>query len=184
MIWDDEKLVKVLRKGGVAVMPTDTIYGLVGRAEDEKTANRIYTLKRRAPEKPCIILIGDIKELEKFSINLSREEKNEVKKYWPGAVSVILDCGSDSFSYLHRGTKTLAFRIPNLPSLRGLLSKTGPLIAPSVNPEGLPPAGDIVQAREYFGSLIDLYIDGGKIFSKASKLIKLLKDGSINILRE
>jgi len=184
MIWDDEKLIKVLRGNGVAIMPTDTIYGLFGRAENKETIDRIYNLKKRAPEKPCIILIGDIKELEKFSVSLSEEQKNKLEKYWPGSVSVILDCPSDSFAYLHRGTKTLALRIPNLPSLRDLLLKTGPLIAPSANPEGLLPVEDIAKAKEYFGDSVDIYIDGGKISGKASKLIKLLKDGSIIILRE
>ena len=183
-IWNDENLIKVLQEGGVAVMPTDTLYGVVGRAQNISTVNRIYGLKKRTPEKPCIILIGDINELEKFSIILSEEQKNKLKEYWPGAVSVILDCKNESFSYLHRGTKTLAFRLPSPQSLRDLLLSIGPLIVPSANPEGLPPAQNISEAKKYFGDAVDFYLDGGEIFSKASKLIKLHKDGSITIIRE
>jgi L-threonylcarbamoyladenylate synthase len=194
MIWDDENLLEILKNGGVAVMPTDTIYGLVGQAENISTVNRIYNLKKRKPEKPCIILIDDIKQLEKFSINLSPEQKNKLKEHWPISAmadigqcrptSIIFDCEDDSFSHLHRGTKTLAFRFPAPQALRDLINKTGPLIAPSANPEDLPPAKNITEAKKYFDDSVDFYLDGGETVGQPSKLIKLHKDGTVNILRE
>ncbi|MDO8659256.1 MAG: L-threonylcarbamoyladenylate synthase [Candidatus Parcubacteria bacterium] len=208
MIWDDENLVKILKSGGVAVMPTDTLYGIVGRADNMETVERIYSIRKRNPEKPCVVLIGNIDELERFSIKLSDIQKNIIKNYWTEPTSIILDCTDERFSYLHRGTQTLAFRLPLNLDLQKLLQETGPLIAPSANPEGLPPAQSIVEAKNYFGDLVDpvrsrpreasatvtlgrpasngvdLYVDGGDIVGKASKIIKLQKDGSIDILRE
>lgn len=194
-IWDNAILVQTLVDGGVAVMPTDTIYGMVARAQSESAVNRVYEIRKRAPEKPCIILIGNTLELEKFSVALSKEQKNKLKEYWIDSLksdgtkelrptSIILDCANDKFAYLHRGTKTLAFRMPNLQDLRELLLKTGPLIAPSANVEKFPESENIEDAKKYFGSLVDLYIDGGECRSKASKLIRLQKDGSISIIRE
>lgn len=183
-IWNNEKLIEILKKGGVVVMPTDTIYGIVGRAEDVKTVERIYDLKKRAPEKPCIILISDIKDLEKFSVTLSQKQKEKRAEYWPGPVSIILDCEDEKFSYLHRGTRSLAFRMPNSLEFKNLLLATGPLIAPSANPEGLTPAKNIKEAEKYFGTSVDLYIDGGELASKASKIIKLHKDGSVITIRD
>ena len=183
-VWNDGKLIKTLKDGGVVVMPTDTLYGIVGQAENISVVNRIYNLKRRAPEKPCITLIGDIAELEKFSVNLSEEQKNILQKYWPGPVSIILDCLDDSFLYLHCETKTLAFRIPASVELRNLLLQTGPLVAPSANPEGLPPAQNIAEAQKYFGDSIDLYIDKGEIFAKASKIIRLSNNESVIVIRD
>ena len=189
MPWNDENLKKVLQTGGVAVMPTDTIYGLVGSAFDETVVNRIYSLRRRDPEKPCIILIGNIDELKKFSIVLSAEQKKAIENFPPTPISFIVDCPDASFQYLHRGTKTLAFRIPSSAPLRALLLAVGPLVAPSANPEGLPPAQSISKAKKYFdrptstGDSVDLYLDGGLITHKASRLIKLHKDGTMNILR-
>ena len=81
MEWNNEELLKILKNGGVAVMPTDTIYGIVGQAENVATVHRIYNLKKRTPEKPCIILISDIAQLENFSIKLSEEQKNKLKEY-------------------------------------------------------------------------------------------------------
>ncbi len=207
-MWNDKNFIEVLAKGGIVIMPTDTLYGIVGQAQNSEAVERVYALRQRSPDKPCIILIGEIGELEKFSITLSEKQKIELEKCWPisaiadigqqRALSVILDCSDEKFSYLHRGTRTLAFRIPANPDLRKLLLQTGPLIAPSANPEGLPPAQNINEAKKYFGPVrgregsqrpsasngVDLYVDGGEIIDKASKVIKLHKDGTVNILRE
>ena len=211
MYWTDSNLIEMLKNNGVVVMPTDTIYGIVGRALNSATVNRIYEIRKRASNKPCIILIGDINELEKFSIHLSEKQKKVTKEYWPGRlgqkhafsqfpasqrqhskkyvsasrpVSIIFSCESEEFKYLHRGTKTLAFRLPAQEELRKLLIKTGPLIAPSANLEGLLSTRNITEAKNYFGQAVDLYIDGGKLKGKPSKLIKLHKDGTESIIRE
>ncbi|OGI67814.1 threonylcarbamoyl-AMP synthase [Candidatus Nomurabacteria bacterium RIFCSPHIGHO2_01_FULL_42_15] len=181
-MWNDENLTKVLKEGGIAVMPTDTLYGIVGSALNISVVNRIYEARKRAPNKPCIILIGEIGELEKFSITLSKEQKNIIKEF-KEPVSFILDCLDEKFSYLHRGTKTLAFRLPAQAGLQELLKETGPLVAPSANLEGLSPAQNIAEAKKYFGDKVDLYVDGGEIQGKASRIIKLNKDGSVEILR-
>ena len=184
MIWNDKNLITVLKNGGVAVMPTDTIYGIVGKAFSEPTVSRIYTIRKRSPEKPCIILIGDEGELKNFSIILSEKQKQVLQNYWPGPVSIILDCVDDSLKYLHRGTSTLAFRLPSSLSLRELLVQVGPLIAPSANPEGILPTQNIDQAKKYFGDSVDFSLDGDTLSGKVSKLIKLHKDGSVVVLRE
>ncbi|MFA5095470.1 MAG: L-threonylcarbamoyladenylate synthase [Candidatus Paceibacterota bacterium] len=183
-IWNDENLIKVLNENDVVVMPTDTIYGIVGKAFNKDVVERIYKIRERSPDKPCIILIGNIDELNKFSVVLSKKQKEITKEYWPGPVSVILDCPDDSFKYLHRGTKTLAFRLPLSEFLQNLLLKTGPLLAPSANKEGITPALNIKEAKKYFGNSIDLYIDGGELKGEASKLIKLNNGNSIIVLRE
>lgn len=191
-IWDNEDLTRTLVGGGVAVMPTDTIYGMVGKALSEKVVNHIYDIRNRAPEKPCIILIGDISELEKFSINISLKQKAELLEYWPiesaedgeRGISIVLDCIDEKFTYLHRGTNTLAFRLPRKAALRDLLLQTGPLIAPSANIEKFPASESIEDAKKYFGDKVDLYVDAGPIVSKPSRIIKLNNDGSVEVLRD
>lgn len=191
MIRNDLNLIRVLGENGVVVMPTDTLYGIVGRAQEPSVVDRIYRLKKRTSLKPCIILIGDISELEKFSINPNKEQKKALDKYWSfnftqdktEPISIVLDCPNDAFAYLHRGTKTLAFRVPSFKPFREFLLNVGPLLAPSVNPEGLPPAQDIFEAKDYFGDKVDLYVDGGIITGKASRLIRLYPDSREAILR-
>ena len=182
-IWNNENLIKVLREDGIVVMPTDTLYGIVGKALNEMTVERIYKIRKRSLEKPCIILIGDINELRKFEIVLAEEQINKVEEY-KEPTSFIIDCANDKFSYLHRGTNTLAFRVPQDEGLRLLLVTVGPLVAPSANIEGLLPAKNITEARNYFGSQVDLYVDGREMLGKASKIIKLHKDGKLSTIRQ
>lgn len=192
-IWQDENLIKTLSKNSVVIMPTDTIYGIVGKALNKEVVERIYKIRKRSPEKPCIILIGSIDELQKFSVKLTDGQKQVLEKYWSlgftenfrlEPVSIILDCNDDNLEYLHRGTNTLAFRLPISKILQNFLLQTGPLIAPSANTEGNPPSKNIIEAKNYFGNSVGLYIDGGEIETKASKLIKLNSDNSVTVLRE
>ena len=84
------KITSILHCGGVGVLPTDTLYGLVGSAFSKRTVQRIYKLRRRNPAKPMIILIGDISDLASFGIRLSPQIKKILHRVWPGKVSVII----------------------------------------------------------------------------------------------
>jgi L-threonylcarbamoyladenylate synthase len=86
---------------------------------------------------------------------------------------VILECSNRKLEYLHRGTKTLAFRLPKDGKIRKFLGKTGPLVAPSANPEGKKPARNVREAQGYFGSAVDFYLDGGLVKAEPSTLIEI-----------
>lgn len=181
---EKNNIVEIIKQGGVGVLPTDTLYGLVGLALNKKAVQKIYRLKKRSENKPFIILISKIKDLELFGCLIGQQEKIIFKKYWPGKVSIILECPNlfKEMSYLRPLNKTLAFRTPKEKWLKALLNKTGPLVAPSANPEGLPPAQDINQAKNYFNKL-DFYCDAGTLKSKPSKIIKF-ENGKIIFLRK
>lgn len=182
--WGTRKvfLEDVLREGGVAVMPTDTTYGIVASALDEKAVHEVYRLRKRDLNKPFIILISDRTELRKFGVGLTPAQEKILAKVWPGSVSVVLPCADDTFSYLHRGGKTLAFRVPAKRELRALLRSTGPLVVPSANPQGHPVAKTIPEARAYFGHHVNFYQDGGTVTAAPSKLIDIT-DGTEKIIR-
>ncbi len=166
------------------VIPTDTLYGVVVSVQNKKAVARLYRLRRKTEGKPFIILIGSLSELADFGVTLSSFEKGVLKKVWPGKVSVVFPCPHQKFSYLHLGTQSLAFRFPRAPKLIALLKKTGPLLAPSANPEGKPPATTIMEAKSYFGSAVDFYVSAGKkMTGKPSTLISFF-DGTLKILRQ
>ena len=179
----EQEVVKKIKSGGVTVIPTDTIYGVAASAWSKKAVERAYKIMQRNPKKPFIILISSIKDLKKFNIKLDKNTENILKKLWPGKVSVILPIISPKFQYLHRGTKTLAFRVPKKPSLIKILRKTGPLISSSANPQGKKPARTIAEAKKYFGGKIDFYVSGGKMKSLPSTLVEI-KNGQVSITRK
>ena len=171
-----------MKDGLAGVIPTDTIYGLCASALDKKAVEKVYELRRRDPKKPMIILIGSLDDLRKFNIVLNGWQKKILKQVWPEKVSVVLPCSDKKFAYLHRGVKTLAFRLPKKRELLKILSISGPLIAPSANPEGKKPAENISQAKKYFGKNI-FYYGVGKISGQPSILIKL-QNNKIKIIRK
>lgn len=177
-------IVPILSAGGIGVFPTDTLYGVVGSALKKETVERIYILRKRELKKPMIVLISSLNDLKLFGIKVSFEQKKNLRKFWPGKVSVVLDCPLKKFEYLHRGTKTLALRFSKDERLVNILKKTGPLVAPSANFAGEKPAESFAEAKKYFGEKVDFYVDAGKLKTIPSTLIKVDAKGNIKILRQ
>lgn len=180
----ETQIINLLKQGKIGVMPTDTIYGIVGSALNPQTVEEIYKLRKRELSKPFIILISSLEDLKKFSINLTEVQKTFLKNIWPNPVSVVLPCDDSNFYYLHRGKNSLAFRMPKNNMLLKILKNTGPLVAPSANLEKEKPAETIAQAKQIFNDQVSFYIDGGKLESAASTIIQLYEDGRWLILRE
>ena len=178
----NESIARKIKRGKIGVIPTDTIYGIAAAAFSKKAIKRAYKILKRNSKKPFIVLINSIEDLALFNIELDRATRNILEKLWPGKVSVILPVKARKFEYLHRGTKTLAFRLPKKTSLVKILKQTGPLISTSANPESAKPAETIAEAKKYFGKGVDFYINGGKIKSLPSTLVEI-KDGNVNVLR-
>ncbi len=170
------KIETILKQDGIGVLPTDTLYGVVGSALSKKAVQRIYDLKGRDENKPFIILISHIGDLALFGVKLSKEQALLLKKLWSEKrpTSVIVPVTQKKFEYLHRGTHSLAFRLPKNKSLSTLLKKTGPLVAPSANPQGMTPAKNVTEAKKYFSTNVDFYQSGTKKEGKPSKIVSLL----------
>ncbi len=175
--------IQALKHSGIAVIPTDTLYGVVARALDKRAVRRLYRLRRRAPRKPFIVLISSRKDLAMFGCQPDAAASRFLRHVWPGKVSVILPCASERFSYLHLGTETLAFRLPKSKWLISLLKKTGPLVAPSANPEGKKPAETITEAKEYFGRKVDSYISANRLLNGIPSTLITFEKNRLKVLR-
>ncbi|MFI5271352.1 MAG: L-threonylcarbamoyladenylate synthase [Candidatus Saccharimonadales bacterium] len=172
---------KLLEPGCIAVIPTDTVYGLVARAEDKSSVKRLYDLKNRE-QKPGTIIAANIKQLE--TLGLKHRYLKAVEQYWPGPISVIIPVSNPELEYLHLGKLSLAVRIPDDEKLIGVLLKTGPLLTSSANLPGKKPAETIKVASEYFGQEVDFYEDGGDLSArKPSTLIRVIDD-AVDVLRQ
>jgi L-threonylcarbamoyladenylate synthase len=165
-----EEVAGILRRGGVGILLTDTIYGIVALADEHAAVQRIYELKQRTPSKPPISLIGDINQLRD---TYDEPTLAAVRLLWPGKNTVILPTNTAP-EWLTRGTNSISYRLPAKEELRRLILATGPLVAPSANPEGQEPAVTIEEARAYFGDAVDFYIDEGRVTDNTpSKLFRL-----------
>jgi L-threonylcarbamoyladenylate synthase len=179
------KAKNILENDGVVVLPTDTLYGIVGKALSKKSVERIYKIKGRTETKPFIILMTSLKDISLFGIKINKEQAKFLEKIWPGKVSVILPCNLSKWRYLHRGEESIAFRMigPKNKNLFNLINKVGPLVAPSANKQGIEPASNITKAKSYFAGEVDLYINGGSKINKPSTIVKF-ENNNVVVLRQ
>ncbi|HWB38660.1 MAG TPA: L-threonylcarbamoyladenylate synthase [Candidatus Saccharimonadales bacterium] len=172
---------KLLLPGAVGVIPTDTVYGLVTRAEDHLAVERMYEIKKREA-KPGTLIAASIEDLEK--IGLKHRYLKAVEQFWPDAVSVVIPAADPALKYLHRGKMSIAVRIPKDPRLQKLLKQTGPLATTSANDPGEPTATSVQLAKGYFGDKVDFYIDGGDLSDRKASTVIRIVDDAIEVLRE
>lgn len=165
-------------RGQIAVIPTDTVYGVVARAADPQAVARLYELKRRE-SKPGTLVAATINQL--IVLGIERRYLEKAEALWPGAVSVITPCGPH-LNYIHQGVNSLAIRIPDDPRLLELLHQTGPLLTSSANQPGEPPATTVAEARAYFGDQVEWYEDGGVVDRQPSTVIRVV-DNVIEVVR-
>ena len=171
---------KLVIPGAVGVLPTDTVYGLVARADDQSAVQRLYDLKSREG-KPGTLIAASIDSL--VELGLKARYLKAVEQFWPGAVSVIIPCGPE-LQYLHEGKFSLAIRIPDNAELRDLLAQTGPLLTSSANHPGEAPANTVAEAKAYFTDKVDFYVDGGDLSGHQPSTIIRIVDDAIEIIRE
>jgi L-threonylcarbamoyladenylate synthase len=176
----DEVEEVLIKPAAVGVIPTDTVYGLVARAEDRAAVKRLYSLKSRE-HKPGTIIAADINQLVELGIKYRYIKA--VEQFWPGPVSIVIPTGQ-SLNYLHLSQSGLAVRLPENEELKKLLQKTGPLLTTSANLPGEPVVTTIKAAKETFGNKVDIYVDGGDLSNRQPSTIIRIIDDAIEVIRQ
>ena len=165
----DRSVKEALANDNLIVAKTDTIYGILARADSVESMKKLYEAKQRSLEQSSIILVADVSSIPGLTSE-QRKIYQELSNHRPTTIAIRV---SDSFlSHLPRSNGTLAFRaVPNSP-LASLIKSTGYLLAPSANPKSLPPARNITEAVEYFGETVAVYVDSGEVpGAKPSQII-------------
>ena len=187
MIEDLKQACEVLKKGGVILYPTDTIWGLGCDATREDSVKRIYEIKRRSDSKSMLTLIDSSDELDRYVDDL------------PEIAPYLIDCSDKPLTIIYSGAKNLA---PNLIAPDGtigiritkedfsqkLCRKFGkPIVSTSANFSGEPAPANFSEINEKIFRLVDYvvkYKSNETQKSKPSSIIRLEKNGVIKIIRE
>ena len=176
---DIQLVAKSLLNGGLAVIPTDTQYGLVARATDETAVAKLYAVKKR-DDKPGTIIAASVQQL--VELGLKERYLKPVAHYWPNPISIVIPVGF-SLPHLHLGKMTLAVRVLKDNNLIDLMQKTGPLLTTSANLPGEDPAATIQDAKKIFGDKVDIYVDGGNLAGRSPSTVIRIVDDSVEVLR-
>lgn len=174
----------VLKKGGVVICPTDTVYGFLADASNKKAVEKIYKIKKRAKSKPLPVFIKDIKTAEELA-EINTEQKKILKKYWPGKVTVVIKRKKNIKIY-DGGQGTVALRIPKHKFLLALLKKINrPLAQTSVNISGQPALINVQKIIKQFQGLNEiLFVDAGNLPKRKPSAIIDLSNNKVKFLRK
>jgi tRNA threonylcarbamoyl adenosine modification protein (Sua5/YciO/YrdC/YwlC family) len=173
-----KEVAEVLTKGGLVIVPTETVYGIVVNSLDDWAVKRLYEIKKRPPNRPFTILVEHKERIEEFSQNIPRSAYKLIDKFWPGPLTIVLP----------NKDKTVGLRMPDYPFLLRLISEVGfPLYCPSANISGEKPPSTLDEALKDLDGYVDLAIDGGPtsigiestVVSLAGKGFSLLREGAI-----
>ena len=159
----------VLNAGGVAVIPTDTVYGLAARPDRPAAVERLYTIKGRAAKKPIALLVADGAAAAAF---IGARAADVGARHWPGALTVV--------------AQGEGVRVPDHAWTRRLIAACGgALRVTSANLSGQRPATDAPAALADVGLTANLVVDDGvSPGGVASTVVRVGADGTLEILRQ
>jgi L-threonylcarbamoyladenylate synthase len=180
-----------LRKGDLAVIPTDTVYGLAADAFSPPAVVGLLAAKGRDRQMPPPVLVGTVRAATALVENLDASGKDLIDEFWPGALTLVLRANRSLIWDLGDTKGTVAVRMPLHELALELLKETGPLAVSSANRSGSPPATTAAEAEAQLGEAVAVYLDGGPCAGDVPSTIvdltgpvpKLLRAGAISVER-
>ncbi len=154
----------VLRKGGVIVYPTDTIYGIGCDALQQHAVERVYRIKQRQETKPMLVLVNSIDMALSLIDNVHPAVSDIMNSCWPGPLTLLCTPRAGKHNWLSAGSGKIGLRFPRHDFCCELIRVSAvPLLSTSANISGKEYTGDIRQLNDEFAPLVDLVIDAGEL---------------------
>jgi len=167
---------EIVAKGGLVIMPTETVYGIAANMLNKETISRLYAIKQRPHEKPFSLHIAEKAKVEQFAKDIPISAYKLMDKFWPGPLTLILKAKDEG---------SVGIRMPdNEIALKLIAQARVPVVCPSANLSGKPAAVDFPAAIEDLRGLVDLAIDSGSTKLKAESSVVDLTVEPLRILRE
>jgi tRNA threonylcarbamoyl adenosine modification protein (Sua5/YciO/YrdC/YwlC family) len=156
-----DEAVHVIARGGLVVLPTDTVYGLAADAFSPAAVAALLAAKGRGREMPPPVLVPDVRTVDGLCDEVPDAARALMAAFWPGALTVVCRAQPSLAWDLGETRGTVAVRMPDHPAALAVLRRTGPLAVSSANVTGRPSARTAAEARDQLGDAVALYLDGG-----------------------
>ncbi len=188
--WSLKEAAEVIRRGGLVVFPTETVYGLGANALDREAVIKIFEAKNRPMDNPLIVHVCELDEFEMLARSLPEEAYRIAEKLWPGPVTLVVWRSEVVPSEVTAGLPKVAIRMPSHPVASNLIRHSGvPIAAPSANLAGRPSPTTAQHVIQDLYGRVDLIIDGGEtllgvestIIDLTAKPPELLRPGPIPV---
>ncbi|MBX7487359.1 threonylcarbamoyl-AMP synthase [Qipengyuania sp. GH25] len=180
------RAAQILRDGGLVAVPTETVYGLAARADNDEAVSRIYGAKGRPDFNPLIVHVASL-ELARKLADFSDVAEKLAAEHWPGPLTLVLPRRRDAglAEAVTAGLETVAIRMPSHAVMRALLENSGlPIAAPSANRSGFISPTSTAHVLASLDGRIDAVIDGGVCEQGLESTIAAVRaDGYVVVLR-
>lgn len=180
---DIGKLVDLINNGNIAVVPTDTVYGIIGDATNIDVIHKVYEVKKRDYSKPLILMVSSIDMLEKYVLEVNNIEKKLIDRYWPGKLTILFKKNNNVDDLITSGSELVGIRYPDNKELNELMDKLNkPLISTSCNISSKEVITSIDMLEEDIRKYVSYVYDGGSLSSNSSTIVRVTD--KIEIIRE
>jgi len=179
---------EVLRKDGVIIYPTETLYGFGARADSSKGVQRILDIKGRGKEKGMLLLVPSAHFVQKLTTFIPQFARTLMEAFWPGPLTLIFRADPSIAKDVVGESGTVGVRLSSEPFCRMLLNEVqSPITSTSVNYSGQPPLCRSAEIREKFADVVDLIVDAGDVIDARPSTVvscteerpKLIREGRI-----
>lgn len=190
IVTDKEGLsdaLNTLKKGGLVVCPSDTVYGVLVDAKNERAVEKLIAFKNRPPGKPVSVFVPGVESIGTYTA-LDGKRKNMVGELLPGPFTVILPARHVLSRRLESERGTLGVRVPEYGFINELTRRYGsPVTATSANLSGRPPHYSLETLLKELpkskADLIDLAVDAGKLPRNKPSTVIDLSEAQVKIVR-
>ena len=170
-----KKAIAVLKKGGIVIFPTDTVYGIGCRIDDKNAISRLYKIKKTPITQPFPLLVTKLNQVEKLAI-INKTGEELIKKFWPGSLTIVLQS--------KKSKEKIGFRMPDSSFVCSLIDGEGePIIGTSANLHGYPTPKSYEELDSDIIKLADFVLKGECQLGVESTLVDATSDVP-NILRQ
>jgi len=187
-VLEQDEAVRVLARGGVVALPTDTVYGLAASLRHPDALATLFRLKHRPESAALPVLVEDFTQIERLSVHWPEAARRLSVVYWPGPLTIVVRVPGELARLVGSATDTAGFRIPDDDALREILARTGPLALSSANEHGVTPCHTMAEVLEAFVGRdeLDGVVDGGERSGRVSTVVdlsqspwRLLREGAV-----
>jgi tRNA threonylcarbamoyl adenosine modification protein (Sua5/YciO/YrdC/YwlC family) len=182
-----ERVVAVLRSGGVVVLPTDTVYGVAALPTDAAAVDAVFAMKGRHADVPMAVLCADAAQaLDLAEPSAAQAVRSVTDRWWPGPLTLVLPRRPGLGYHLGQPDTTVGLRVPDHPLVHAVTAAAGPIATTSANRHGAPTATTAAEAAAALGAGVGLVVDGGGLEGRSSTVLdavarpwRVLREGPI-----
>ncbi len=187
MLKNKDEIIDILNNDGVITYVTDTVWGLGCLPNSEKAVKKIYEIKKREAQKPLILMSNEVYHLLNYVKPIPKIGQQLIKKYFPGALTVVTDKNENTPDYITSGMSTVGIRVPDNKIFQEICAIIpGHVLATtSANLSHQPSAKTYAQAYENMNGLADLIIEDYGYLAKGleSTVVGVMND-ELRIFRQ